>query len=405
MLHRLFERRAPQPAEEQRSYSMAQLGLARWADPSGAPSVTDPYRALTHAAVWACVSIKAKNIASLPVDEVRYVTQGGRRVREPMPQSQVIRAPSAIVSRRGWTHQIAHSLFTDGNAFGLVVAESAGRPTQIELMDPSQVHNRRLEDGRKAVDVLGVTHEAYPFGDLWHVPGEMLAAGSPFGLSPVEHAGRAVGTALKAEDFGGGFFARGGIPSAILAPERDPGEEGAKALKAAFMRAAEGREPAVLPQSVTYERIAVDPNDSQFIDLMRFEIEQVCRFFGVPPSMVYAAVSGQNVTYANVTDADLQFLKHTLSYPIDLLEDALSDLLPAPRVARFNRDAILRADTAKRYQAHQMALQNRWRTVNEVRTLEDEQPFDDPAFDEPGIPGVGTPPPMADDDAEGGDDE
>lgn len=396
MLHRLFDRGPrPEPPQQwqasERSFTLAQLGM--WmGETTGAPTVTDVRRALCHAAVWACTSIKTKNIASLPIDEVRYITRAGRKLREPAPAlSPVIRNPSALVTRRQWTHQLGWSMFTDGNAFGLVVDESGGKPTQIELVDPATATRRRVENGRKKADIAGETHEAFPFGDLWHVAGEMLAAGSPFALSPVEHAGRSVGTALKAEDFGGGFFARGAVPPALLRPETDPGAEGAKAMKQAFVNAAAGREPVVLPKTVGYDRIAVDPDDSQFIDLMRFEIEQVCRFFGVPPSMVYAAVSGQSVTYANVTDADLQFLKHTLSYPIDLIEDALSDLLPDARVVRLNRDAILRADTTKRYQAHAVALKHKWRTINEVRTLEDEEPFDGAEFDEPGIPG-GNPP-------------
>jgi len=118
---------------------------------------------------------------------------------------------------------------------------------------------------------------------------------------------------------------------------------------------------------------------------MRFTVEQTCRRHGVPPSMVYAAVSGQSVTYANVSQADLAFLKHTLSYPIDLFEDALSALIPAPQMIKLNRDAILEGDPELREKILDLQLKNSTRTVNEVRALRDEDPFG-PEYDEPGIP-------------------
>jgi HK97 family phage portal protein len=141
----------------------------------------------------------------------------------------------------------------------------------------------------------------------------------------------------------------------------------------------------VLPQGTTNENVQINPQDSQFIELMRYSVEQTCRRHGVPPSMVYAAVSGQSVTYANVTQADLAFLKHTLSYPIDLFEDALSALIPQPQIVKLNRDAILEGDPKQREKIFDVQLKNRTRTINEVRALRDEDPFG-PEYDEPGIP-------------------
>ncbi len=384
----LFRTRTPAKTDS-RSYTLGQLGMMLSATASkGAPSVGSLDEALRVDAFWAAIAIKSKGIATLPIDQLRVEPT----VRVPVPLSPVIARPDPLVFRRVWVHQLASSMFTDGNAFGQVVSESMGRPSVIRLLDPAHVTNRDVVDGRKVVDYDGRRLVEWPTGDLWHVPGEMVLAGSPFGLSVVEYASKVLGTSLAAQGFGGGFFRDGAIPPAILAPERDPGPEGAAVLKQRFMAAVGGnREPVVLPQSVKYERIQVDPEDSQFIELLRFNCEQVARFTGVPPSMIYTAVSGQSVTYANVTDADLQYLKHTLSYPIDLIEDALFELVPRPHIVRFNRDKILRADAKGRWEVHEMRLRNRASSVNEVRALEDEAPFDDPAFDEPGVPPMREP--------------
>jgi HK97 family phage portal protein len=148
---------------------------------------------------------------------------------------------------------------------------------------------------------------------------------------------------------------------------------------------------------VTYEPIMVDPNDSQFIDLMRFAIEEACRFWRVPPSMVYAAVSGQSVTYANVTQSDLAYLKHSLEGHLVRIERALTRLLPRPQVVRFNRNAFLRTDPVTRSEVVDRRLKNQTMTVNEARALEDEPPFGGDEFDEPGIPGDDAPPQEAPD--------
>jgi phage portal protein BeeE len=110
---------------------------------------------------------------------------------------------------------------------------------------------------------------------------------------------------------------------------------------------------------------------------MRFNVEQACRFWRVPPSMVYASVSGQNVTYANVSDADLSYLKNTLDGYLVRLEAAFTDLLPRPQYVRANRDAVLRSDQKTRYANYQIGIRNGWRNRNEIRALEDEPPIPD----------------------------
>jgi len=120
---------------------------------------------------------------------------------------------------------------------------------------------------------------------------------------------------------------------------------------------------------------------------MRMAAVKVARRFGVPPAMIFAAMAGESITYQNVAQADLGYLKHSLDRYLVRIETALGAVMPGPQVVKFNRDALLRADTSTRYAAHEVALRNKWRTVNEVRRLEDEKPFDDDQYDDPGVPG------------------
>jgi HK97 family phage portal protein len=390
----LFRRRAE---PEERSVNLsAYAGL--WSDSlSYSPVPVGVERALTHAASSACIDQLATSVSALPVDVVR----SSGNVRTPVtPTPTLVREPSSMVEQDVWFYQLQESRLTDGNAFGEVLGVSpTGYPTSIELVAPAAVINRRMESGVPTVTLHGESRQLWPHGDLWHCPGPFVRAGSPFGESPVERARSTIGAAIAARDFGARFFGDGGHPGAILrSDDQEMTQEQATALKRVFMAATRGnREPAVFGSGVTYEPIMVDPNDSQFIDLMRFTIEEACRFWRVPPSMVYAAVSGQSVTYANVTQSDLAYLKHSLEGHLVRIERALTRLLPRPQVVRFNRNAFLRTDPVTRSEVVDRRLKNQTMTVNEARALEDEPPFGGDEFDEPGIPGDDAPPQEAPD--------
>lgn len=364
----------------------AQLWQQQWAG-TYSPVPVGVHNAVTHAASSACIDALATSVSTLPVDVIR-TTNGKRRPVEPQPP--LIAQPSALVEQDVWLYQLVDSMLTDGNAFGFVQGvDREARPTFIELIDPATVTNRRVTAGVPAVTVLGDgDHALYPFGDVWHIPGKYAKAGGPFAESPIRRASATIGAALAAREFGGRFFADGGHPGGLISADVPLTNDEAAAIKRAFVNAAKGnREPAVLGSGLTYQPLMVDPNDSQFIDLMRFVIEEACRFWRVPPSMVYAAVSGQAVTYANVSQADLHYLKHSLEGLLVRVERALTRLIPRPQIVRFNRNAFLRSDPETRWKVHDLRLRNKTTSVNRVLTIEDELPFDDPAYDKPGIPG------------------
>jgi len=374
------------------------LNLSRyaslWADsgPYSPVSVTTA-TALTNAASSACIDVLSKSVSMTPVDVLR-----GKGVdRLPVvPIPSLIESPSSLVEPDVWFDQLMVSRLTDGNVFGEITRYRGPYPTAIDLYDPESVTNRRLVDGVPTVTIAGQDRQLYPYGDVWHMPGPFVKPGTPFGESPVQRARATIGAAVAARDFGSQFFGDGAHPSGILSSDVQQTAEQAQGAKDAFMRATKGRrEPAALGSAWTWTPISVDPNDSQFLELMQFCVEEACRFWRVPPSMVYAATSGQNVIYANATQADLAYLKHSLEGHFVRTEKALTRLLPRPQFVRFNRNAFLRSDPVTRSAVVDTRLKNKTMTVNEARALEDEQPFG-PEYDEPGIPGGAVPDPTQD---------
>ncbi len=371
--------------EERATYRVPTIGLSLMT-PSGV--VVDAQSALRNAAVWACQRVIVATISGFPVDVIQ--TQGRRR-RPVASQPMVVASPSGSPSirRRAWVAQAVRSLVQHGNIYANAAGfDGAGRPSQLEIVDPGCVQWRKAE-GLIAPFVDNVQRSVWPVGDLWHVPAsQFMLPGQPFAMSPTEAAATSVGVGIAAEEFGSRFFGDGAHPTAIL-KNTDPGLTGeqAEAVKARITSIMRGsREPLVLGAAWEIEPWQVSPEDSQFLDLMRFEVEQACRWWGVPPSMVYAAVSGQSITYANVSDADLAFLKYSVTPWMVDIEDAWTELIPRPQVVKFNPSGLLRMDEKARAELHKLRLETKTRTVNEVRDLEDEEPFG-AEYDEPGIPG------------------
>lgn len=351
------------------------------------------------AAASACVRVLVSTVKKLPVDVVRYDGD----IRRPMAtQPQIVASPSAMVSRRGWVAQVMRSACTAGNAYGDITEFQGAtiRPATIETIKPGRV-TWDVSSGEWVCKVDGKRRDVWPHGDLWHMPAsDFLPPGQPFALSPVELAATSIGTSIAAEDFGAQFFGDGAHPSSLIYSDSPLTAPQAQDIKDAFMSAISGtRAPAVFGSGLKYQTVQVSPSDTQFIDLLRFEVEQACRFWGVPPSMVYAAISGQNVTYTNATQADLAFLKHSVDNWIVDIEDTWSSMIPAPQQVKFNTSALLRMDDEARWKIHDLRLKNKTTSVNKVLKLEDELPFPDPEFDKPGIPGgeekIAKPTPVA----------
>lgn len=379
---------------------LEERGYQSWWNLAGAPGFISSAaygagggveQALRNSASWACINVLSDAFGRTPLDVVRG-EGAARQAVSPVPS--LIAMPSGVVQTDVWRYQLGWSLTTDGNAFGLITSmTSRGWPNTIELVDPSAATERKVVEGVPQVKVDNDVHKLYPFGDVWHCPGRTVAAGSPFGLSPVVYAAKAIGTSLASEDFSFRFFDDGGHPSSIIYAAQALTAVQAQDIKTAWRRAtsAGNREVAVLGGDLKHEQIQSDPGETQFIDLLRFEVEQVCRFWGVPPGMIYGAISGESVTYANVTDADVNFLKHSLDVYYVRVENALTALLPRPQTVKANRNAVLRADPKSRFEAYAIELANRQRTINEIRALEDLPSFG-PEFDVPGIPPFAAPP-------------
>lgn len=350
---------------EQRSISVGEIFPD--ASPASFADVrVNPDQALRLSAVWSCVNLLANTISTLPLKAHR---RDGEEFTPPLLSS-----PAAGWTLSDWLEAIMRSLLLRGNAYGFVTARSGPRlsPTQVELVDPDLMSVTVDPDGSVTYRFRG---EVVDPSDLWHVRAYRYP-GSPVGLAPVTYAAESIGLGLSTRRFGQQYFSEGAMPTGVLNIPQTTNQDFVDQAKHKLMGATHGkREPLIVSGEVTWTQLSVAPEQSQFIDSMRFNVTEIARIFGVPAAMIDGQSEDSN-TYANLEGRSLHFLQYSLTPWLTRLENAISDLLPRGSFVKFTTGGLLKATTKERYDAYAVALDAGFRTVDEVRELEDLPPLE-----------------------------
>jgi HK97 family phage portal protein len=325
-----------------------------------------PDTALRLSSVWACVRLLADSISTMPLDVFRN--------DEEISVPPLLTSPAAGWTLSEWLYAVMVSLLLRGNAYGAITARSGPRltPSQVELVNPDNVTVNVDLNGSVTYRYKGQLVDP---SDLWHVRA-FVYPGNPIGLSPISYAAETVGLSLAVQRFGRTFFAQGATPTGILSHEGPLNREQAKNVKEVLKLATVGkREPLIVSGGdAKWQSLSIAPDESQFVESRKLGVAEIARTFGVPPEMI-GGEAGNSLTYANVEQRGLEFVRYSLGPWMVRLENGLSTLLPRGQSVKFNPNALLRGTTLERYQAHEIALKNGWMTVDEVRALEDLPPM------------------------------
>jgi HK97 family phage portal protein len=295
--------------------------------------------AMSIPAVWACVSLIAGTISSLPLQTFRRAPAG---VAVKLPDGPLVSSPAPGMTFSGWVDQVMVSLLLRGNAYGMITErDDSFLPTQINLVNPDVLDVSYDDNGNLTYRVKR-TRQLLPSEDVWHLAG-LSMPGSKIGLSPISYAAATLGIDLSSRKFAGDFFDGGGIPKAVLSSDQAINQAQAHSVKDRFMSQFRAREPVVLGAGLSYTNISVSPEESQFLATMQANVAQVARYFGVPSDMIDGP-SGTGMTYGNREQRSLDFLTYCILRWLRRIEDAFFVLLPPPVFARFDTRELLRTD-------------------------------------------------------------
>jgi HK97 family phage portal protein len=356
------------PPVQQRDEASDEIGAAFRRNSTGAAGVTAD-KALRHSAVWACLRLRANLVSTLPVDVYRELA--GLQVEVAKPQLLTEPFPGMHISSWLWATQ--YDLDRYGNCFGIVLArDAAGRPVQVEPVGAGSVavHTK----GRRIVDYR-VDGERVDPVHMWHET-QYRPAGSPLGLSPIAYAAWSIQGYLSAQQFALTWYSSGAAPSGTLRnTKKTVSEKAAAVIKARFRAAVEDRDVFVHGEDWEWKPAQGDASAAAFLDEMQYGATDVCRFLDVPADMIDAAASGSHITYANITQRNVQLLVTSLGPAVTRREHALSGALAKPRFVKLNTDALLRMDPETRARVLAGQVMAKLRAPSEARALDDYGPY------------------------------
>lgn len=332
--------------------------------------------ALAHSAVWAAVRLRADLMSTMPIDAFRRIASEGVDVEVTKPA--VLITPSSHgdgqpMDMSEWMYSTQVDLDKSGNTFGGIGAwDGQGLPAQI---DPLPAEKVTVSVRKGKIDHYKIGRDKYLPREIWHER-QYTTPGVHVGLSPVAYAAQSIGGYLSAQQFALDWFSNGAVPGAILkntAKKLDKGES--SIAKRQFMSSVSIGEPFVTGMDWDYQMLQAKAAESQFLEEMQYSISDIARFFGVPADMLDAPSQGSSITYANVTQRNLQLLIMNIGPAVNRRERALARLLPAPRHVKLNSDALLRMDPQTRQTVIDSRIKARTLTPDEGRALDNLPPL------------------------------
>lgn len=366
--------------------------------PTDSGELVTPKKALSLIAVYRAVSIVAGTAAMLEprAYEAAVGTLNKTDVTERYPVLWDPHPEMTDYELWEWAYSCVE---LHGNAFlqkqryvsGNKPVDGQTRPPVRYLLPvrPELVRVGRSSDGTKMFGVRDPeTGEEVPAttDDILHIPG--FGYDGIVGLSPIDLARQGLGTAMAAEKYAALLFGRGALMSGILQTDRRLPPGAADQLQARWHEMTSGlsqaHKVAVLDQGAKFQPIQITPEQAQFLETRKFSVIEVARLFGVPPHLLMETSAASNWG-TGIEEQTRGFITFSLNYRLVRVARRISkELLPrSPKriFCEHRTEELLQADTLHRYQAHSLALRDRWKTRAEVRR-EENLPVTDPALEE-----------------------
>jgi len=338
--------------------------------------------AMQMTAVYACVRVISEAMASLPLHLYRYNDSGGKEKAIDHPLYFLLHdEPNSEMTSFVFRETMLTSLLLWGNSYSQVIRNGKGEVVAIYPLMPNRMNVDRDSNGQLYYEYMVNDTDAPTMKrtivrlapeDVLHVPA--MSYDGLVGYSPIAMAKNAIGLALATEEYGSKFFQNGASPSGVLEHPgvlKDPSKI-RESWTQTFGGSVNSSKVAVLEEGMKYTPISIPPEQAQFLETRKFQIEEIARIFRVPLHMI---ASMEHSTFSNIEQQSLEFVKYTLDPWVSRLESSINRrLLTADEkgkyFVKFNLDGLLRGDYQSRMQGYAVARQNGWMSANDIRELE-----------------------------------
>lgn len=374
---RLFRSR-----DRPKNYATAGAGLSFfWGKSSSGKNVT-PRSSMQMTAVYACVRVLAEGIAGLPLHLYRYDEKGNQvKAADSKLYFLLHDEPNPEMTSFIFRETLMTHLLLWGNAYAQIVRNMRGEIVGLYPLMPDRMTVGRDENGALYYEYTRYGDESHSTilgtvrlspNEVLHIPG--LGFDGLVGYSPIAMARNAIGMGLAVEEFGAKFFEKGAAPAGVL--EHPTIVKDAERIRNNWENVYGGSgnsgKVAILEEGMKYSPISIPPDQAQFLETRKFQLNEIARIYRVPPHMIGDL---EQSSFSNIEQQALEFVKYTLGPWVMRWEQQLSKALLSPKekgvyFAKFNVDGLLRGDYQSRMNGYAIGINNGFMSPNDVRRLE-----------------------------------
>lgn len=343
---------------------------------SGVP--VGPESAIKYSAVYSCVRVIAETIASLPL----FVYERDGRVKRKARDNKIYKLLQAKPNSEQTAFCFKELLSVHanlwGNAYAFIQRDNAARPIELIPLLPDRTKVERYKGKKRYSTTVNGTRLLIDPSDILHIPA--ISLDGLQGLSPIGVARQAIGLGIATERFGSKLFSNNGRPSGVLEHPGTLGADGPRNIEAEWNRKHQGLDNAhrvaVLQEGMTWKPMTIPPEDAQFLQTRKFQVNEIARIFRVPPHMIGDL---DKATFSNIEHQAIEFVVHTIRPWLVRFEQEINSKLFGENekglFAEFKVDALLRGDTKSRFESYAIARNWGWLSANDIRSLENLNPI------------------------------
>lgn len=324
--------------------------------------------------VYACVRILSETIASLPLQVFRYTDSGKEKATDHPIYFLLHDEPNPEMTSFVFRETLMGHLLLWGNAYAQIIRDGRGRVIALYPLLPDRMTVGRSLSGAIVYEYRNDIGTAMlGSADVLHIPG--LGFDGLIGYSPIAMAKNAIGMAIATEEYGAKFFANGASPGGVLEHPgvvKDP-KRVRESWNAVYQGSENAHRIAVLEEGMKFQSIGIPPEQAQFLETRKFQINEIARIFRIPPHMIGDL---EKSSFSNIEQQSLEFVKYTLDPWVVRWEQAMQKALllfseKKEYFIRFNVNGLLRGDYQSRMNGYAVGRQNGWLSADDIRELED----------------------------------
>ena len=337
-----------------------------------------PDNAVTISAVWACLRYLSQTVAGLPWHVMRDGSNGAEILSKNTPDFLIYKRPNKEWSSFQFRETLTHWALRYGNGYAEIERDGAGRPFAMWPIHPERVQVCRDPQTQQIYYEVtgsgGSKIEIDPM-DMFHIRG---FGEGVVGVNVIDYAAQSLGWAQAAQLFGAAFFGNGANISGIVAHKKKLTPSGLARVKGEFEQLYKGiRNSHGVVHTDTdaeFRKIGLDAKETQLVEVHYFLIEEVCRWFGVPPHKVAHLLRS---TFSNIEHQAIEVVVDSVMPWVKRFEDEADYKLfgEANRqnlYTKMNMRGLLRGDQASTVAFYRQMFDMGAYSPNRILELEDE---------------------------------